>query len=90
MLFKSIQRVSSRGLRMTKRFTSYQTGAEGATAQSGSFGQKEKAIENQWARAHDADKIKLLHEALAKQEKETAALKKDLEALQKKHTESKK
>lgn len=52
-MFRSTQRVSTRFIRMTKRFTgSYQTGAEGATAQSGSFGQKEKAIENQWARAH--------------------------------------
>ncbi|KAI7900327.1 uncharacterized protein BX663DRAFT_518288 [Cokeromyces recurvatus] len=85
MLFKSIRSVSSRGVRMSKRFTSYQTGSEGATAQSGSFGQKEKAIENQWARAHDADKLKMLHEALLKQEKETAALKKDIENLQKKH-----
>ncbi|KAK4517094.1 uncharacterized protein ATC70_000424 [Mucor velutinosus] len=85
MLFKSVQRVSSKTVRLTKRFTSYQTGSEGATASSGSFGKKEKAIENQWARSHDADKIKLLREALAKQEKDTAALKKDLEALQKKH-----
>jgi len=52
MLFKSVQRVSSKTVRLTKRFTSYQTGSEGATASSGSFGQKEKAIENQWARSH--------------------------------------
>lgn len=56
MFSKSVQRVSvptSRmaNLRLAKRFTSYQTGSEGATAASGSFGQKEKAIENQYARA---------------------------------------
>lgn len=51
-MLRSTQRVSSKFARMTKRFNSYQSGSEGATAQSGSFGQKEKAIENQWARAH--------------------------------------
>lgn len=48
MFSKAVQRISS-SARMTKRFSS---GSEGATASSGSFGQKEKAIENQWARAH--------------------------------------
>jgi hypothetical protein len=52
MFSKSVQRVSSKATRMTKRFTSYQTGKEGATAADGSFGQKEKAVENQWARSH--------------------------------------
>jgi hypothetical protein len=52
MFFKSVQRVSSKATRMTKRFTSYQTGSEGATASTGAFGTKEKAIENQWARSH--------------------------------------
>lgn len=52
MLSKSVQRVSSKTIRLTKRFNTYQTGSEGATAASGSFGQKEKAIENQWARSH--------------------------------------
>lgn len=52
MFSKSIQRVSSKAIRMPKRFTSYKTGTEGATASTGSFGTKEKAIENQWARAH--------------------------------------
>ncbi|KAI8081946.1 uncharacterized protein B0P05DRAFT_538743 [Gilbertella persicaria] len=84
MFIKSI--TSRTASRMTKRFTAYQTGSEGATAQSGSFGQKEKAIENQWARAHDAEKLKILREALAKQEKETAHLKKNIEDLAKKHT----
>ncbi|CAO3641849.1 unnamed protein product [Mucor hiemalis] len=85
MFSKSVQRVSpsvSRVTRVTKRFNSDNAGA---TASSGSFGQKEKAIENQWARSHDAEKIKALKDALAKQEKDTAALKKDLEALEKKH-----
>lgn len=51
-MLRSTQRASSKVVRMTKRFNSYQSGSEGATASSGSFGQKEKAIENQWARAH--------------------------------------
>ncbi|KAG2233812.1 hypothetical protein BDF21DRAFT_495084 [Thamnidium elegans] len=86
MFSKSVQRVSSSTSRMAKRFTSSRSGSEGATAASGSFGQKEKAVENVWARSHDAEKLKLLREALAKQEKDTAALKKDLEALEQKHT----
>lgn len=48
MFSKSVQRISS-SARMTKRFSS---GSEGATAASGAFGQKEKAVENQWARSH--------------------------------------
>lgn len=57
MFAKSLQRVSTRATRsMTKRFTSYQTGKEGATASTGGFGKKEKAVENQWARSHVSKK----------------------------------
>ncbi|KAI8969961.1 hypothetical protein BDF20DRAFT_826233 [Mycotypha africana] len=90
MLTKSVSRAPFRSFRLTsKRYTTYQSGSEGATASSGQFGQKERAIENQWARSHDADKIKMLREALAKQEKNTEAIKKDLEALEKKHQQTK-
>ncbi|RUO97017.1 hypothetical protein BC936DRAFT_141118 [Jimgerdemannia flammicorona] len=64
----------------------YTTGgrSEGAVAEStGSFSEKEKAIENQWARLHDAEKIKVLREKLLKQEQETAQLKADIDALKK-------
>ncbi|KAI8980853.1 hypothetical protein BDB01DRAFT_795845 [Pilobolus umbonatus] len=82
MYSKSIQRVTYSTSRMFKRFSSYQSGSEGATASTGAFGTKERAIENQWARVHDAEKIKMLREQLEKQEKATAALKKDIEALE--------
>lgn len=53
MLSRSIQRSSRLPiLRLTRRFTTYHTGSEGATASTGAFGEKEKAVENQWARAH--------------------------------------
>lgn len=52
MFSKSVQRVSQSVSRVSRRFNSYQTGSEGATASNGSFGKKEKAIENQWARSH--------------------------------------
>ena len=48
MFSKSAQRVSASISRASKRF--YTT--DGATASSGSFGKKEKAVENQWARTH--------------------------------------
>ncbi|CEG80546.1 hypothetical protein RMATCC62417_14866 [Rhizopus microsporus] len=86
MLSRSFQRSSRLPiLRLTRRFTTYHTGSEGATASTGAFGEKEKAVENQWARAHDAEKIKLLRKALEKQEQETAALKDNLNELEKKH-----
>ncbi|KAI8876602.1 hypothetical protein K501DRAFT_261898 [Backusella circina FSU 941] len=85
MFLKSVQRTTRSTTLMAKRFTAYQSGSEGATAASkGSFGEKERAIENQWARSHDADKLKLLREALATQEKATEAIRKDLDALEKK------
>ncbi|KAI8367672.1 uncharacterized protein BYT42DRAFT_587066 [Radiomyces spectabilis] len=83
MFRKSITRISSATSRVSRRFNSYQSGSEGATASSrGGFGDKEKAVENQWARMHDSEKIKALREALAKHEKTAESLKKDLEELQ--------
>ncbi|KAI9489410.1 hypothetical protein BDB00DRAFT_876400 [Zychaea mexicana] len=59
-------------------------GSEGATASSkGGFSDKEKAVENQWARSHDAEKIKALHEALEKQKEVTKSIEKDLDDLKK-------
>lgn len=52
MFTKNIRKSLPLSRSIYRRFTSYQTGSEGATASTGSFGQKEKAIENQWARAH--------------------------------------
>ncbi|KAI9323144.1 hypothetical protein BX666DRAFT_2021899 [Dichotomocladium elegans] len=60
------------------------SGTAGATASArGSFSDKEKAVENQWARTHDAEKIKALREALEEQQKVNASLKKDLDELKK-------
>ncbi|KAI7867250.1 hypothetical protein BDF14DRAFT_1804325 [Spinellus fusiger] len=58
--------------------------SEGAiNASRGSISDKEKAVENQWAHQHDAEKIKKLREQLASHEKEAASLKKNLEDLEK-------
>ncbi|KAI8146759.1 hypothetical protein BJV82DRAFT_599711 [Fennellomyces sp. T-0311] len=65
-------------------YSSNFSGSEGATASSkGSFSDKEKAIENQWARQHDAEKIKALHDALEQQKQVTESLQKDLNELKK-------
>ncbi|KAI8997715.1 hypothetical protein BDB01DRAFT_772131 [Pilobolus umbonatus] len=55
---------------------------EGAAANSGAFGQKEKAVENQWARTHDAELLKQIKKALETQEQETASLRKKLADLE--------
>ncbi|KAL1931875.1 hypothetical protein VTP01DRAFT_8931 [Rhizomucor pusillus] len=66
------------------RMYSSETGSEGATVSSkGSFSDKEKAVENQWARLHDAEKIKQLREALEAQKEVTESLKKDIDELKK-------
>ncbi|CEG84539.1 hypothetical protein RMATCC62417_18327 [Rhizopus microsporus] len=57
---------------------------EGATAGSKGFGEKEKAVENQWARKHDAELLKKLRENLEQQEKQTAEIKKQLAELESK------
>ncbi|KAI9252336.1 hypothetical protein BDA99DRAFT_520762 [Phascolomyces articulosus] len=65
-------------------YSSNLSGSEGATASSkGGFSDKEKAVENQWARTHDAEKLKALHEALEKQKEVTATIEKDLNELKK-------
>ncbi|CAG8839961.1 4991_t:CDS:2, partial [Racocetra persica] len=48
----------------------------------GSFSKKEKAIEDQWIRAHDSEKIKKLREELAKQKKKLEELEDDIEDLE--------
>lgn len=59
---------------------------EGATA-SGSkgFAQKEKAIENQWARHHNDELLQSLKQRISEQEKATADIKQKLAELQAKH-----
>ncbi|KAI9014396.1 hypothetical protein CLU79DRAFT_838443 [Phycomyces nitens] len=82
MFSKTIRIAARSTARLPRRYTSTIAGSEGATASSkGAFGEKEKALENQWARAHDAEKIKMLREALKKQQEHTAELQKDIEAL---------
>lgn len=72
--------LTRRGLHMTTIARS-----EGATAGSKGFKEKENAIENQWARSHDADLIKSLKKTLADQEKATADIKQKLTELDSKH-----
>lgn len=59
--------------------------SEGATAGSKGFGEKEKAVENQWARSHDAELLKSLKSKLAEQEKSTADIKQKLSELESKN-----
>ncbi|CAO3675574.1 unnamed protein product [Umbelopsis ramanniana] len=82
MIRTTIRRISS-NTQMFKRLSSGGR-SEGATvASKGGVSDKEKAVENQWARLHDAEKIKHLREALEKQSEATESLKKDIEALKK-------
>ncbi|CAG8755614.1 4942_t:CDS:2 [Racocetra fulgida] len=48
----------------------------------GSFSKKEKAVEDQWIRTHDSEKIKKLREELAKQKKKIEELEDDIEDLE--------
>ncbi|CAG8763349.1 7697_t:CDS:2, partial [Cetraspora pellucida] len=48
----------------------------------GAFSKKEKAVEDQWIRAHDSEKIKKLREELAKQKKKLEELEDDIEDLE--------
>ncbi|ORY95465.1 hypothetical protein BCR43DRAFT_515593 [Syncephalastrum racemosum] len=63
-------------------------GTEGATAESkGGFSDKEKAVENQWMRMQDVEKLKVLRAALQEQKKTTETLKKELDNIaQKQYT----
>ncbi|GAB5587453.1 hypothetical protein Unana1_02353 [Umbelopsis nana] len=83
MIRTTVRRITSNS-RMFKRLLS-EDGSAGATvAAKGGFSEKEAALENQWARMHDAEKIKALREALQKQTEATEALKKDIEDLKSK------
>ncbi|KAL1934876.1 hypothetical protein VTP01DRAFT_7058 [Rhizomucor pusillus] len=60
---------------------------EGATTQTkGGFGDKEKAVENVWARQAEAEKMKALREALREQKKTTEQLIQRLDEFSKKET----
>ncbi|CAG8555562.1 4753_t:CDS:2 [Acaulospora morrowiae] len=60
----------------------YSSRPEGHIRDSDSaFSKKEKAVEDQWIRAHDAEKIKHLREELAKQKKKLKELEEDIEEL---------
>ncbi|CAM0135717.1 unnamed protein product [Umbelopsis sp. WA50703] len=53
----------------------------GAVATSKGFGEKEKAVENQWARRHDAEKLKAISDQLKKQAEETQNMQQEIEQL---------
>ncbi|CAG8468118.1 7354_t:CDS:2 [Dentiscutata heterogama] len=48
----------------------------------GAFSKKEKAVEDQWIRAHDSEKLKKLREELAKQKKKLEELEDNIEDLE--------
>ncbi|CEP19928.1 hypothetical protein [Parasitella parasitica] len=73
--------LSRRTLHMTSILRS-----EGATASSKGFKEKETAVENQWARSHDAELLKSLKKTLAEQEQATADIKQKLSELESKQT----
>ncbi|KAI7899297.1 uncharacterized protein BX663DRAFT_564110 [Cokeromyces recurvatus] len=75
----SLTTIRRRGLHMTNM-----TRSEGATANSKGFKEKETAVENQWARSHDAELLKTLKEKLATNEQTTEDLKRKLTELQSK------
>ncbi|KAG2184599.1 hypothetical protein INT43_000508 [Umbelopsis isabellina] len=55
----------------------------GAVASSKGFGTKEKAVENQWARQHDVEKLKALSEQLKKQAEQTKTMQEEIDQLRK-------
>ncbi|CAI2189777.1 12596_t:CDS:2, partial [Funneliformis geosporum] len=67
----------------------YASGPEGhiRDASDSAFSKKEKAIEDQWIRAHDAEKIKHLREEIAKQKEKLAEIEGNLDEL---HSKNKK
>ncbi|CAO3587355.1 unnamed protein product [Absidia cylindrospora] len=78
MLSRSAHCLRNNAIRCTKRYSSGSdtSGSAGSTvAAKGGFSEKEKAAENQWARTHDAEKLKILRAELDKQKQAT----KDLE-----------
>jgi len=70
---------------MPKRYES-----EGAIRNDGksSFSKKEKALEDQWTKMHDADKLKHLREEYLKQEKELNEMRKKIDEVSTKNTKS--
>ncbi|KAI8884596.1 hypothetical protein K501DRAFT_217242 [Backusella circina FSU 941] len=56
--------------------------SEGAAGNTGSFGKKEKAVENQWAKSHDAQLLEKLRKSLQENEKSTADIKQKLNELE--------
>ncbi|KAH8554557.1 hypothetical protein BGW37DRAFT_480180 [Umbelopsis sp. PMI_123] len=74
------QRVASACI---KRFESG-TPTAGAVAQTRDFGEKERAVENQWARMHDAEKIKALKDLLHKQSEATKKLEEEIANIRRK------
>jgi len=60
----------------------YTSGPEGHIRDTDSgFSKKEKAIEDQWIRTHDAEKIKKLREEVANQKKKLEELEENLDEL---------
>ncbi|CAG8599150.1 uncharacterized protein OCT59_022387 [Rhizophagus irregularis] len=67
----------------------FASGPEGhiRDATDSTFSKKEKAIEDQWIRAQDAEKVKHLREELAKQKKKLKELEENLDELSDKKKE---
>ncbi|ORZ17852.1 hypothetical protein BCR42DRAFT_412645 [Absidia repens] len=86
MFSRSAARLRTNVIRSTKRFSSSESsGSAGSTVTSkGGFSDKERAAETQWARAHDAEKLKLLREELSKHKKATEDLEQKVNELSKK------
>ncbi|CAG8659067.1 2377_t:CDS:2 [Dentiscutata erythropus] len=58
-------------------------GSDGHIRNSGdAFSKKEKAVEDQWIRAHDSEKLKKLREELAKHKKKLEELEDNIENLE--------
>ncbi|KAI7875356.1 hypothetical protein K492DRAFT_199256 [Lichtheimia hyalospora FSU 10163] len=69
---------------MTRRFYSegqYGSGSAGATASSRDWGEKERAIEGQWARINDQQKLNMLRDTIEKQKIAQGEMRKDIEDL---------
>ncbi|CAO3638445.1 unnamed protein product [Cunninghamella blakesleeana] len=81
MIARATLRIRSNVATIAKRYSSTSESA-GATASTKDFGSKEKAIENQWARVHDAEKLKILRKELDAQKKATEDLSKKIEELE--------
>ncbi|KAL1923465.1 uncharacterized protein VTP21DRAFT_8445 [Calcarisporiella thermophila] len=82
-----LRNIASRVARIPRRsYSSSSSGHDGAIREGrDAFASKEKALENQWARKADADKIKLLREQLEKTKKELEIHQERLAELEKNH-----